>query len=417
MPCLILCGHPCAGKTRLAQVIRDRALDATAGVNRKDGKPSASIQKVIILNEASACPDQTIAECYATSQAEKFTRGALKSAFDRCVSAGENASSTLIILDSLNYIKGFRYELHCISKAVGQKHGVVWVLNERRICKEWNEKRRQPQGSAAAESLGQFYDDALMDALILRFEPPDARNRWDNPLYRIDVRPPGVKQQSGLAKDALEQSVYNMHKLSDAIDENASTTFASASSSFSSSARKTSSTFKRAGFKKKAVRPSRDNDGLGENTGPAVEQAKEEPKNDADNPDNNTDKKELTIEEQIDQMLESFLLNVAPLKEGMSTQQHVSSDANVLHDVDSITQQVCSLITAAQNKSTSTFGRLSITLNDDKEPIWFDFNRRIPLPELRRLRRQYIQWVVAHPPEDTSRRGIAVAFITYIAAQ
>ena len=389
MPCLILCGHPCAGKTRLAELLRERALATDA------------IDKVVIINEATACPDQSIAACYGTSQAEKMTRGALKSAFDRCVSAGDDGASTLVILDSLNYIKGFRYELHCISKAASQKHGVVWVLNETRLCKEWNQKRREEAG----ESAEQFYSDAQMDELILRFEPPDARNRWDNPLYRIDVRPPGIKQQSGLAKDVLEQSVYNMHKLSDAIDETTDTT--------TSTVKKTSTTFKRAGFKKKPVRPSNmsagdseatlneNNDNISE---PSPEQTKDE-------------KKEQTVEEQIDQMLESFLRNVQPLKQGMSTQSTLSSEANVLHDVDSITQQVCSLITAAQNKSTTAGGRLSITLGSGKEPIWFNFNRNIPLPELRRLRRQYIQWVVARPPEDASERGIAQAFINYIAAQ
>eukprot|EP00977_Amphora_coffeiformis_P013975 scaffold3821_cov173-Amphora_coffeaeformis.AAC.14 len=387
MPCLILCGHPCSGKTRLAELIRDRAL----------ARSPRDIRKVVIINESSACPDQSAFVCYETSQAEKGTRGALKSAFDRVV--GDDASSTLVILDSLNYIKGFRYELHCISKAAGQKHGVVWVLNESKLCKEWNRQRR----AESQQSDSFYYSDALMDELILRFEPPDARNRWDNPLYPIDVRPPGVKQQSGLANDALEQSVYNMHKLSDAIEENATAAI-----------KKTSTTFKRAGFKKKPVRPTRDAESA--EVGAAKETAAAEaPKEDTAL---ETETKEQTVEEQVDQMLNSFLLDVQPLKQGMSTQQHVSSDANVLHDVDSITQQVCSLIATAQNKSTTAGGRLCIALNNDKEPIWFDFHRRVALPELRRLRRQYIQWAVAqHPPEDSTERGIASAFITYIAAQ
>ena len=367
MPCLILCGHPCSGKTRLAELIRERALRA---------RSTQEIRKVVIINEASACPDQSIAACYETSHAEKGTRGALKSAFDRFV--GDDASSTLVILDSLNYIKGFRYELFCISKAAGQKHGIVWVLNESKLCKEWNQRRR----AESQQADGIYYSDALMDELILRFEPPDARHRWDNPVYPIDVRPPGVKQQSGLAKDALEQSVYNMHKLSDAIEANATATTKNAST-----------TFKRAGFKKKSVRPSHDTDGID-----AADSVKETPAT-ADVPKDDTaqatETKEQTVEEQIDQMLDSFLLDVAPLKQGMSTQQHVSSDANVMHNVDSISQQVCSLIATAQNKSTTAGGRLSIMLNNDTEPIWFDFRRRIALPELRRLRRQYIQWAAA----------------------
>ena len=394
MPCLILCGHPCAGKTRLAERIRDRAL-------------AQGVPKVVIINEASACPHQSRLDCYQTSQAEKFTRGALKASFDRCVSTGED--ETLVILDSMNYIKGFRYELHCISKAAGQKHGVVWVLNESTLCKQWNHKRRE---DAATEA----YSDTLMDELMLRFEPPDARNRWDRPLYRIDVRPPGDKQRSGLAKEALEQSVYNMHKLSDAIDETAVT----------ETAHKTAATFQRVGFKKKAVRPN-NRDSVG-NSSVTPQSLWHPATNDTDVPANQSQqqqkeqgkeqesKKALTVEEQIDQVLDSFLRNVDPLKQGASTQQHVSSDANMLHDVDSITQKVCSLVTAEQNKSTTAGGRLSIALGGG-EPIWFDFKRRISVPELRRLRRQYINWVVAHPPEDASERGVALAFLSYIAAQ
>ena len=385
MPCLILCGHPCSGKTQLAELIRERALSTGA------------LRDVIIINEGTACPDQTIAACYATSQAEKSTRGALKSAFDRCV--GEDSTSAMVILDSSNYIKGFRYELHCISKAAGQKHGVVWVLNESRVCKEWNQKRRHE-----SDDENRFYTDALMDELIMRFEPPDARNRWDNPLYRIDVRPERVKHQSGLAKDALAQSVYNMHKLSDAIDETGPAPALQT---------KTKSAFKPAAFKKKSAQPdSTSNETTTQDA--SVKHGEIDPKSDTDVL---AEPKVQTLEEQIDQMLDSFLRDVQPLKQGVSTQHHVSSDANVLHNVDSITQQVCSLIAAAQNKSTTAGGRLAITLSRDKEPIWFDFNRRIALPELRRLRRQYIQWVVAHPPEDSSERGIAQAFISYIAAQ
>jgi protein KTI12 len=301
----------------------------------------------------------------------------------------------LVLLDSLNYIKGFRYELFCISKAAGQKHGIVWILNEINLCKDWNKKRRE-DGLVA-------YSDELLEELTQRFEPPDERNRWDKPLYRIDVRPPGVKQQSRLAKDSLAQSVYNMHKLSETIGESPSQTGVATKT--------TSTAFKRAGFKK-AVRPSKQVEGV--NITPTIDT---EGTSLDDNANPSDARKEQTLEEQLDLMLESFLLNVEPLKEGMSTQQNLSSDADVLHDVASVTQQVCSLLTSAQNKATTVGGRLSITLNQDKEAIWFEFRRSFPLPELRRLRRQYIQWVGVHPAEDSTERGIAHAFVNYVAGQ
>ena len=47
-------------------------------------------------------------------QAEKISRGALKAAVER----GLTKSETLIA-DDLNYIKGYRYELFCVARAVG----------------------------------------------------------------------------------------------------------------------------------------------------------------------------------------------------------------------------------------------------------------------------------------------------------
>ena len=78
MPCLILTGHPCAGKSTLARQIRERALL----------RHSRIIDKVLIFNESTTCPDQSIAGCYSTSAAEKKTRAALKAACSTSATAG-----------------------------------------------------------------------------------------------------------------------------------------------------------------------------------------------------------------------------------------------------------------------------------------------------------------------------------------
>jgi hypothetical protein len=83
--------------------------------------------------------------------------------------------------------------------------------------------------------------------------------------------------------------------------------------------------------------------------------------------------------------------------------------------VDTVTQQVCSSITVAQNKSTTVTGKHQIVVRD--QVLYLEYHRRLPLTELRRLRKQYIQWVGLHPPEDTSERGIAKSFLQYIETQ
>lgn len=51
---------------------------------------------------------------------EKKARGSLMSAVERLVSKDD-----LVIADGMNYIKGFRYQLYCIARAISTPHCVV----------------------------------------------------------------------------------------------------------------------------------------------------------------------------------------------------------------------------------------------------------------------------------------------------
>ena len=252
MPTLVITGHPSCGKSRFARVLAERALALPPTDNGADDTTSTgttAISTVVLISEETACPGRTKAECYADSRAEKGTREALKSTFDRyCTSSGGGGSGSgggggsggsgivlrrkdphgntssngssgnngsegrLVILDSLNYIKGFRYEIHCIARASGQRHGVVWVLNDPDRCLEWNDQRRRRRrrrqnnndddskekkgdgaggsgedNSTAAVEEDWYQSDDMIRELMRRYEPPDERNRWDKPLYRADI--------------------------------------------------------------------------------------------------------------------------------------------------------------------------------------------------------------------------------------
>jgi len=240
MPCIIITGHPSAGKTTLSYLLKERALLHDA------------IDEVVVVNEESECGClingdnnedvtsnfTTKQELYMTPAAEKQTRGALKSAFDRAVKNNNNNKNTsrrLVILDSLNYIKGFRYELHCISKAAGEKHAILWVLNRLSVVQQWN--KGSNSHIPEKKKRQQHYSPELLQELISRYEPPDSRNRWDQPLFTVDLAtaagsslPASNKDDEVLIKnellssnetrtstrnEVLEQSVYNMHALGD----------------------------------------------------------------------------------------------------------------------------------------------------------------------------------------------------------
>ncbi len=119
-----------------------------------------------------------------------------------------------------------------------------------------------------------------------------------------------------------------------------------------------------------------------------------------------------SLEEQLDDILQAFLSS-KELKQGASTQQHVAASANVLSEIDAITTRLMSAITTAQ--AVHTGGLLQVPFGTSTYAM--SCPRMAAMPELRRLRRQYLQWVSTHPPDDTSEKGIAQSFLLYLEDQ
>jgi len=68
-----------------------------------------------------------------------------------------------------------RYELWCLARAAGTRYCVVHCDVSIETAQEWN----------LARDPAPAYSQAVFDDLTSRFERPDARNRWDKPLYTI----------------------------------------------------------------------------------------------------------------------------------------------------------------------------------------------------------------------------------------
>uniref|UniRef100_A0A7R9X0Y3 Uncharacterized protein n=2 Tax=Craspedostauros australis TaxID=1486917 RepID=A0A7R9X0Y3_9STRA len=120
-----------------------------------------------------------------------------------------------------------------------------------------------------------------------------------------------------------------------------------------------------------------------------------------------------SLEEQLDDILEAFLVNTRALTQGLSTRQHIPSNANALQNMDAITRKLVSAYSLAQ--SSHTGGKLVLSFNGKAYTL--DHRRTVSLPELRRLQKQYLRWVGTHPPEDTTEEGISLSFLTYIETQ
>lgn len=243
MPLVVFCGLPYSGKSRRAEELR--------GVLAAEGRT------VYVVNDAAVlgAEDSTV---YGDSAREKALRGALRAAVERRLSRHD-----VVILDSLNYIKGFRYELYCLARAARTPLCLVYCVRpgslrrgpqvadgednrSRNVSVSWQpliEEGGRPlaagtrvlrgaqtvdsvlNGSAEADvpkGLEQeettvpdlpalvtpefeksaihvasaFYPTELLEALTLRFEAPDSRNRWDRPLFTLV----GLKEPLPLAE-------------------------------------------------------------------------------------------------------------------------------------------------------------------------------------------------------------------------
>ncbi|XP_051579731.1 protein KTI12 homolog [Myxocyprinus asiaticus] len=155
MPLVVICGYPCSGKTQRAHDLRDYFTQNTE-------------RKVHLVGDEAQGIDRN--SVYADSQKEKDLRGALRAEVERKVNKDD-----IVILDSLNYIKGYRYELFCLIKHTQTPHCLVYCLTSAEVSSEWNKGRE----------VDSQYTQEVLDGLILRFEAPDSRNRWDSPLFTI----------------------------------------------------------------------------------------------------------------------------------------------------------------------------------------------------------------------------------------
>lgn len=144
MPLVILCGYPCSGKSTRAEDI--------ACALRAFGK-----QVHIVQDETAGGPEKT----FSSAASEKIARGEMKSGVDRLLQ-----QDVVVIADGANYIKGFRYELYCMTRTMKTPHCVVHSAASKIQCSEWNSKSHK-------------YPPSLLEELFSRFEFPDSRNRWD----------------------------------------------------------------------------------------------------------------------------------------------------------------------------------------------------------------------------------------------
>lgn len=163
MPLITFTGLPCSGKSKWAKELVSE-LEKRIEAAKESNAPGHNYNIVYHSDEGIGVNP----ESYKESATEKSARGAQMSAVKRDLSR-----STFVILNSLSYIKGFRYQLFCEAKGVVTPHCVIHVVSSLDKCLERNKES------------GNKWSPELIEQLQMRYEEPREDARWDSPLFTL----------------------------------------------------------------------------------------------------------------------------------------------------------------------------------------------------------------------------------------
>ncbi|OWR43413.1 KTI12 protein [Danaus plexippus plexippus] len=173
MPLIIICGTPVSGKTSRARQLKEFF----------ENKHKKQVE-IVSEDEAIKKLGYERNSMYLDSQKEKRIRGYLKSEVIRLI-----GKDGVVILDGSNYIKGFRYELYCASKASKSTQCTMYTIRNHQEAWESNLLRiNENTDSKESDQTSEPYTEEVFNAITkLRFEEPNSNNRWDSPLFTAQL--------------------------------------------------------------------------------------------------------------------------------------------------------------------------------------------------------------------------------------
>uniref|UniRef100_A0A0N5BVQ1 Protein KTI12 homolog n=1 Tax=Strongyloides papillosus TaxID=174720 RepID=A0A0N5BVQ1_STREA len=158
MPLLVVFGKPCSGKSKIID-------DFVHYLQEKYNIPH---EKIKVIRDSDNTEFST--NIYDNAKLEKDHRSLLKSLVD------ENLKKdVLVIIDALNYIKGYRYELHCIAKKVQTKFALLIINEDDNKCCDMN------------KMINMKYDERILKEIFMRMEYPNSKDFWDKPNVTIET--------------------------------------------------------------------------------------------------------------------------------------------------------------------------------------------------------------------------------------
>ncbi|CAL2038939.1 unnamed protein product [Caenorhabditis brenneri] len=172
MPLIIVTGHPSSGKSTI--------VDRLAEKFKEKGKDYQ-----IIRDESYGSFSRAN---YEHANKEKDLRSWIRSEVQQNLTKNK-----VIICDGLNYIKGYRYELFLAAKMSKTTYCVVQCTPSSDTCHWLNEQKPE----------GERYSKEIIDALLMRYEAPDTKFRWEKPLFEIKIG----KNEKSINSEEIEDNM------------------------------------------------------------------------------------------------------------------------------------------------------------------------------------------------------------------
>ncbi|KAK3944278.1 protein kti12 [Diplogelasinospora grovesii] len=218
---IIITGLPTSGKsTRAAQLysyLSERIASQQQPDNNKKYRLHLISDQTQNISRTVYDLSQLPAHVRSANASEKDARAAIYGAVKRVLSPRD-----IVVLDGLNYIKGWRYQLYCEAKNMSTPHAVLQVgcsmdrargVNQARLDRRKNNNTQQTPGQQQqSEPTGQMITQQLeqttgggqggvevgdedeepepyapenWENLVFRYEEPNPMTRWDSPLFTL----------------------------------------------------------------------------------------------------------------------------------------------------------------------------------------------------------------------------------------
>ncbi|CAK7218856.1 kti12, chromatin associated [Sporothrix curviconia] len=199
MPLIILSGLPTSGKSTRAKQLYDylaeriasespQAAEGTgATTSTSTSTPAALKYRLHLISDDSLSISRAVydlstlpAHTRSANASEKDARAAIYGAVKRVLSPRD-----LVVLDGLNYIKGWRYQLACEAKNFRTPSAVLQIGCSVDQARANNEARLQSDAGKDGAEAAEAYSVANWDNLVFRYEEPNPMTRWDSPLFAL----------------------------------------------------------------------------------------------------------------------------------------------------------------------------------------------------------------------------------------